>query len=314
MSSLYNPIELTIDGVRRKVGLLICEDMWDDDYVVKPVELFKQNGADMIVNISASPFSIGKQNKRDRILAEKSRGVDFIYANHSGSQNNGKNIFVFDGASPVYKDGEKISQTPSFQSGIFSTSAPLAAETSEISKISDAIVYGFRKFMESLGKKKVVLGLSGGIDSAVVAMIAVKAMGKENVIAINMPSKFNSATTKNLAENLARELGIEYYVMPIQESVEMTMTQLETTFRIKLPGLVCENIQARDRGGRILAGVAAALGAVFTNNGNKTEVAQGYATLYGDVNGAVAPIADLYKTQVFELARHLNLEFDSEAI
>jgi NAD+ synthase (glutamine-hydrolysing) len=176
---------------------------------------------------------------------------------------------------------------------------------SEISQIAAALTVGLRDFMKNIGQKNIVIGLSGGIDSAVVATLAVLAVGRENVTAINMPSEFNSETTKGFAKRLADQLGIRYEIMPIQASVEYTRSQIEQTLGVSADGLVSENIQARDRGSRVLAGVAASLGAVFTNNGNKTEVSQGYATLYGDVNGSVAPIADLYKTQVFALARFL---------
>lgn len=310
MGEYFEPFELVIDGVKRRVGVIICEDMWDDDYAIKPVKLLKENGADMIVNISASPFGIGKQSKRDRLLARQSEGVEIIYANNVGVQNNGKNVFVFDGASPVYRDGKKVFQTPGFQEWVFQVDESITNGEQEIEKIATALITGFRDFMKSIGQKKVVIGLSGGIDSAVVAALAVLALGPENVTAVNMPSEYNSDTTKGLAKNLAEELGIEYRIVPIQESVDFTRAQIEGVFGVSTEWLVAENIQARDRGSRVLAWVAASLGAVFTNNGNKTEVAQWYATLYGDVNGSIAPIADLYKTQVFELARYLGTKYN----
>lgn len=223
---------------------------------------------------------------------------------------------MFDGASTVFRDGKKTYQAPSFENGVFAILPFDEGKTNEEGRISEAkpetekialaLVTGLRDFMKNIGQKKIVIGLSGGIDSAVVAMLAVLAVGRENVVAINMPSEFNSETTKGLAKRLADELDIRYEIMPIQTSVEYTRGQIEKTLGISTEGLILENIQARDRGSRVLAGVAATLGAVFTNNGNKTEVSQGYATLYGDVNGSVAPIADLYKTQVFELARYLS--------
>jgi len=163
-----------------------------------------------------------------------------------------------------------------------------------------------------MGATKVVIGLSGGIDSAVVAALCVEVLGKENVVAVNMPTRFNTATTKGLAKELADNLGIQYLVAPIEDAVNLTRKEIGDLTGRKVEGLVDENVQARDRSSRVLAGIAAQLGAihktnvVFTNNGNKTELAQGYCTLYGDVDGAVAPIADLYKTQVRALARHLN--------
>ncbi|HEX3007208.1 MAG TPA: NAD(+) synthase, partial [Bacteroidales bacterium] len=179
------------------------------------------------------------------------------------------------------------------------------------------LIYGIGKFFESFPNRKVVIGLSGGIDSALSATLLAKALRPENVYAINMPSQFNSATTKGAARTLAENLGIHYTSISIQASYENTIREIESAVftrldgsnavtSIKLAPLNKENIQARDRGSRVLAGVASALGAVFVNNGNKTETAFGYATLYGDVNGALAPIADLYKMEVYDLARFIN--------
>ncbi len=174
------------------------------------------------------------------------------------------------------------------------------------------MVVGLRATLTRVGASKVVIGLSGGIDSAVVAALTVEAIGPQNVIGLTMPSRYNTATTRGLAAELAAGLGIRFLVAPIEEAVEATRRQIAGLTGSPVAGLVDENIQARDRGSRLLAAVASQIGAiercgvVFTNNGNKTELAQGYCTLYGDVNGAVAPIADLYKTQVYRLARHLN--------
>jgi NAD+ synthase (glutamine-hydrolysing) len=188
----------------------------------------------------------------------------------------------------------------------------LVPDPPEIAKVHAAIVAGLRATLSRIGARKVVVGLSGGIDSGVVAALCVEALGAVNVIGVNMPSRFNSLTTRGLAAELAERLGIRYLVAPIEEAIDVSRRQIEGLTGARVAGLVDENIQARDRGSRLLAGLAAQLsaidrcGVVFTNNGNKTEVAQGYCTLYGDVGGAVAPIADLYKTQVYELARHLN--------
>ena len=177
-------------------------------------------------------------------------------------------------------------------------------------KIENALIYGIREYMEKSGQKKIVIGLSGGIDSALVAALAVRAIGASNVIAVNMPSVYNSSTTKDLAADLAAELGIEYYIIPIQESVDFTKSQIENILGIKVEGLMEENIQARDRGSRVLMAVAAQPGCIMTNNGNKLEMATGYASIAGDLNGAIAPIADLYKTQVFALSRSMSRKYD----
>ena len=311
-ADLVAPFELAIGGVQREVGFILCEDMWDDDYAFKPVDVLKAKGAEVIVNLSASPFGIGKQAKRDRVLAARSRGCEFFYANATGAQDNGKNIFLFDGASPVYVDGRKVAQGPSFAEGLVSIASGLVEDPPEIAKVHAAILAGLQATLARIGAKKVVVGLSGGIDSGVVAALCVQALGADHVIGVNMPSRFNSGTTRGLAAELARRLGIRYLVAPIDEATDVTRRQIEGLTGAPVRGLVDENIQARDRGSRLLAGLAAQFGAtercgvVFTNNGNKTEVAQGYCTLYGDVGGAVAPLADLYKTQVYELARHLN--------
>ena len=311
-ADLVAPFVLPIAGVERRVGVILCEDMWDDDYAFKPVAVLAAKGAEVILNLSASPFGIGKQAKRDRILEVQSRGCEFYYANCTGAQDNGKNVFVFDGASPIYRDGRKVAQGPGFREAFVGGASGCEPETEEIAKVHAAVVSGLRATLARVGGRKVLVGLSGGIDSAVVAALAVEAIGREHVVGVTMPSRYNTATTQALAAELAAGLGIRLIVAPIEEAVEATRRQIAGLTAAPVAGLVDENIQARDRGSRLLAALAAQLGAVegasvvFTNNGNKTEVAQGYCTLYGDVNGAVAPIADLYKTQVYRLARHLN--------
>jgi len=305
------PFELVIDWVKRKVGLIICEDMWDEDYILKPTDILKSKWADLIVNLSASPFGIGKQAKRDSILAEKSKWIDYIYANNVGVQNNWKTVFSFDGASVIYKDGAKVAQAKGFNEVWLDSESGINNWEAEIEKVFNSLIYSIREFLASINQKKVVIGLSGWIDSAVVAVLLVLAIGRENVVAVNMPSRFNTNTTKNIAKDLAERLGIEYIVAPIQESVDYTKWQIEEVIWKPIADLVYENIQARDRWSRLLAGIAASLGAVFTNNGNKTEIALGYATLYWDVNGSVCPIWDLYKSQVYELARYINANYDN---
>jgi NAD+ synthase (glutamine-hydrolysing) len=314
-ADLVAPFPLEIAGSTRRVGVILCEDMWDDDYAFKPVAVLTGMGVPLIVDISASPFGIGKQAKRDRILAARSRGCEFFYANCVGAQNNGKNVFVFDGASPVYVDGVKVAQGPGFREAVVTSGTPVPPDVGDTAAIHAALLEGLRATLAQIGVAKVVIGLSGGIDSAVVAALCTQVLGAANVIGVNMPSRYNTATTRGLAADLAGRLGIRFLVAPIEESVEGTRRQVEALTAAPVAGLVDENIQARDRGSRVLAALAAQIGTlercgiVFTNNGNKTEVAQGYCTLYGDVNGAVAPLADLYKTQVFALARHINASY-----
>lgn len=317
LNDLLKPFPIKIDKEPVMVGAILCEDMWCDDYAVNPTNILVKNGAEVIVNVSCSPWTWRKNDKRHRIvrsLLEKDP-VPFIYDNNVGIQNNGKNIFLFDGGTTVYNsDGSIMITAKTYQEETVNTVVGLT-KTAEIESLPSSderdteelykgLIYGIRKFFNGLSKKAVI-GISGGIDSAVSACLLAEALGKENVYAVNMPSKFNSDLTKTAAKMLAENLGIEYHVFPIQESVDLTVRQL-SNMELSVTDAVSENIQARDRGSRLLAGITASLGALLVNNGNKTEIALGYATLYGDVNGAIAPLGDLYKWEVYQLAKYIN--------
>lgn len=330
ISEFINPFELEFGGVNRKIGIILCEDMWSDDYTINPIDILLKKGSDVIVNISCSPWTWRKNNKRHSVVRDriKNKPVYFVYANNIGIQNNGKNIFLFDGNSTVYNpDGtlrvvakdytEEIIHTSLFSGKDESLPNPVISDERDNEELYNGLIFGIQKFFQNLPNKKVLIGLSGGIDSALSACLLSKALGPENVFAINMPTQYNTKTTKDAALKLAENLGIHYATIPIQKSYENTISDIENAVftqldgsdvktHLKLNGLNKENIQARDRGSRILAGAASALNAVFVNNGNKTETALGYATLYGDINGAIAPIADLYKSEVYELAEYIN--------
>ncbi|MEG6523788.1 NAD(+) synthase [Desulfotomaculum sp. 1211_IL3151] len=332
-AELLEPVYLNLKGQNLALGCMLCEDGWSEDfYALKPMAtLAEKKPLDMFINISCSPFTLGKNEKRNRIFSRlaKQSGVPIIYVNNVGIQNNGKTIYTFDGSSTAYdKNGTVIYHCaePFKQSSeIFELN--LTSETfrgvteqvpanQEAGYIYQSLKYGIEKFSSSIGLKKVVIGISGGIDSALNAALYANALGPENLLLVNMPSKYNSQTTKNLARHLAENLNCLYTVIPIQESVDYTLSQLESTPIInpnsgqtnylRISSFMAENIQARDRSARILAAVAAAFGGGFSCNANKTETTVGYSTLYGDQAGFLAATADLWKYQVYELANYLN--------
>ncbi|MEJ2055492.1 MAG: NAD(+) synthase, partial [Calditrichaceae bacterium] len=339
VADLLKPVTVNVNGEDVKIGLILCEDMWSDDYSVNPISILLEHRADLIVNISCSPWTWRKNDKRHRVIRDRlaEHPAPFIYVNNTGIQNNGKNIYLFDGNTTIYNpDGSLHKVAGDYQEeilrGVISDTITerlpgLSGLNSErdSKELYKGLIYGIQKFFTSIGRNKVLLGISGGIDSGLSATLLTHALGAENVFAVNMPSRFNSETTKSAAFKLARNLGIHYASVPIQESFEYTLRQLnsvvferqdnlENKTPVKLSALDEENVQARDRGSRLLAGLASALGAVFVNNGNKTEIAIGYVTLYGDSNGAISILGDLYKTEVYQLAGHINRMYDKEII
>ena len=293
-------------------------------------ENFDDDDADFCIKFSSVPFLLGKNILQDKISAS----CPMIRVSPIGIQNIGKTIYTFDGQCAVFNShGEIVQLAEPFKEclnfveleEIDNMPALELPKESEPAQIYRALNYGVKNFLEQIGIKKVVIGVSGGIDSAVASALYTKIVGPENILLVNMPSVFNSATTKGLSEQLAKNLGCKYCVVPIQESVDWTVKQLESTpitflsdgtnEQIKLSGFVRENIQARDRSARILAALAASLGGVFTCNANKAETTVGYATLYGDEAGFLSALADLWKYQVYALANYMNAEiFGREVI
>ena len=326
LKEYFNPVEININGEKINLGLTICEDAWSSNYNLSPIDILNEK-TDLFINISSSPYTLIKDTKRHKMYSDISKKYNkpLIYVNNVGIQNNGKTVYTFDGGSSAYdNNGNIIFASNRYEERLYYIEMNLTKkefpkaikinEENEYKLIYDTIIYGIRKFTKLIGINKVVIGVSGGIDSALSSAVYVNAIGKDNVLLVNMPSRFNSNTTKNLAKTLAENLGCAYMVVPIQESVDFTIKQIETCKIIKdgeesflkVSSFIAENIQARDRSSRILSGLAASFGGVFTCNANKTETMVGYSTLYGDGAGFFAALADLWKYQIYELAKYIN--------
>lgn len=339
IADVLQPIAITIKGQPIKLGVMLCEDGWTDNYQYNIPSILAEKEASLLCNLSCSPYSLGKNKKRHRLLATQSQAASkpLIYCNNVGIQNNGKNIFTYDGSSCVYNASGKLAAAlPMFTDDLLEfiwntetneiNSANLpAAPQQETDIIYHTLRYGTQQFLKQCGINKMTIGLSGGIDSAVTAAMYTDILGPENVFLLNLPSRYNSEATKNIAQRLAEKLHTNYAVMPITESCQHTEKQLtltpvnnfssNTTFNLGLSRLQRENIQARDRGARLIAAAAAAFGGAFSCNSNKSEIAIGYATFYGDICGALAMIGDLWKHQVYALGHYLNDEiFKDEVI
>ncbi len=339
IADALQPIAITINGQQIKLGVMLCEDGWTDNYQYNIPSILAEKEAALLCNLSCSPYSLGKNKKRHRLLAAQSQAASkpLIYCNNVGIQNNGKNIFTYDGSSCVYNASGKLAAAlPMFTDELLeftwntetneinSVNLP-AAPQQETDIIYHTLRYGAQQFLKQCGINKMTIGLSGGIDSAVTAAMYTDILGPENVLLLNLPSRYNSEATKNIAQRLAEKLHTNYAVMPITESCQHTEKQLtytpitdfssNSTFNLELSRLQRENIQARDRGARLIAAAAAAFGGAFSCNSNKSEIAIGYATFYGDICGALAMIGDLWKHQVYALGHYLNDEiFKDEVI
>lgn len=313
------------DGVQ--LGITICEDGWDANAYAHPFDILgkQMSGKDLFVNISCSPFTLGKTNARNRIfsLHAKKYGIPLLYLNCVGTQNNGKNIYAFEGDSGVYsQEGKSLFAFPTFEpfaavlSFDNSLTCPVASfrNLTPMAEVRKALVYMLKENLSRMGIRRVVIGASGGIDSAVSAVLYSEALGSENVFLVNMPTRFNSNTTKNAARDLADNLGCPYMVAPVTDVLESVCTSLSKDSFVRnntpmiVEGIDYENLQARIRSGAFLATIASVVGAGFTCNGNKSEIFVGYCTLYGDTSGILCALGDLWKTQVYELAREINKE------
>ncbi len=314
------PVEVEINGKKINLGVSICEDMWDQDYDLKPIKELSHKGADIIININASPFYPGKINQREEIIKRHvaSNGLPFVYVNTVGSADNGKNIIPFDGQSLVYdSSGNLIAIGKQFEEESLIVDLDDRIITKPFfnreKELFEALVMGLKDYSKQTGFKKAILPLSGGIDSALGLVIAAEALGSENVVAYNLPSKFNTDITKSIAERLANNLDIEYKIIPIQEIDNKLREVFEKEVHEIRNGVSKENLHARIRGILMMLESNDG-GSLLISNGNKTEIALGYSTLYGDMCGGISVIGDLSKIDVYNICRYLNARYGKEII
>jgi len=298
-----------------KAGITICEDLWTADYLPRdyygrsPVDELKKAGIGLVLNLSASPFEAGKPARRRAMLGgiAKNLGAPLVYANLVG----GNDQLVFDGHSLAFdRDGSVAAQLPGFreQNALVSIPSPdgiAIAPDDDVRDVHEALVIGLHDYLAKCGFKQVVIGLSGGIDSAVTAALAVAALGKENVLGVTMPGPFSSRGSVDDSLALARNLGIDCHTVPIGGSYEAMGMQMGDVFAGQKPDITEENLQARLRGVTLMA-ISNKFNRMVISTGNKSEMAVGYCTIYGDMAGGLALLSDVPKTMVYALARYIN--------
>ncbi|MEM1252786.1 MAG: NAD+ synthase [Cyanobacteria bacterium P01_H01_bin.21] len=317
-----NHFYLEADGQSLQIGVTICEDLWNEDdfwgqraYEINPTAEVVAAGVDLVVNLSASPFTVGKQELRERMIihATQQHSCPIVYVNQVGSNDD----LIFDGCSvAIDRQGTIVSRSRSFETAVQmvdysfeqqdllpGTVSPLL-DTPE-AEIWNALVLGVRDYSRKCGFSKAVIGLSGGIDSALVAAIATAALGPDHVLGVLMPSPYSSEHSISDAEKLAHNLGITTQTLPIGELMAGYDNTFVDLFSDTEPGVTEENLQSRIRGNLLMA-IANKFGHLLLSTGNKSEMAVGYCTLYGDMNGGLAVIADVPKTRVYSLCHWLN--------
>ena len=301
------------------LGISICEDAWYDPelwfrqlYPFDPIKILAEKGATVMVNISGSPFQVGKEEVRYRLMrhhAKKYR-VPFIAVNQVG----GNDELIFDGRSLAFdRAGEPLAVLPAFREALETVDlqaqgrSDLFQPLEKIASVYEALILGLRDYLGKCGFKRAVVGLSGGIDSAVTCYLAHRALGKENVLGVSMPSPFSSPGSLTDSQRLARNLGIQFKVVPITGIYEAYRQTLGEHWPVDEVDVTLENVQARIRG-NILMAFSNRFGYLVLSTGNKSELAVGYCTLYGDMSGGLSVLADVPKTMVYELAHYVNRE------
>jgi len=310
-----------LDFKGQRLGISICEDAWNDPvfwprgriYDFDPIHALARQGADILINISASPFHAGKEETRFNLITNHAlrHKLPFVYVNQIGANDE----LVFDGRSMIIgANGQPLLIAPAFEE--FLTTIDLSKDNTKyvnfvpserIASLKQALVLGIRDYMKKCGFRKAVLGLSGGIDSAICAVLAVEAVGPDNVLGITMPSPFSSTGSVDDSVHLAENLGMTLKNIPISSIYQTYLSSLGEHFSGKPADITEENIQARIRG-NILMAFSNKYGHLVLSTGNKSELAMGYCTMYGDMSGGLSVLADVPKTMVYELAHYINRE------
>jgi NAD+ synthase (glutamine-hydrolysing) len=302
-----------------RLGITICEDAWNDrelwpeaPYTVDPVTCLAEKGATIFINISGSPFYHGKQTLRRSIMQNhaKRHNAPFIYVNQVG----GNDELIFDGNSLVIDgSGDLRAMLADFEETVYTIDTAAfndriePRELDTIECVYKALCLGLRDYMHKCKFSKALVGLSGGVDSAVTCALAAVALGSENVTGVTMPSRYSSSGSIDDSRELAENLGIRFKTIPIEPVYEAYLSSLKNHFEGRSPSIAEENIQARIRGTMLMA-LSNKFGCLLLSTGNKSEIAVGYCTLYGDMNGGLSVISDLPKTMVYKLADYINRE------
>ena len=313
-----NPEPATAQLGSHTLALTICEDLWRAEtalrprYHADPLPPLMSQGAEMIINISASPFTLDKVAMRRRLLTELAKQYKrpLVYVNQVG----GNDELIFDGASMVVNErGELCAMARAFEEDLLIVDmdrlpAPLTQpEPPRAETAFRALALGTRDYLGKCGFRQAVIGLSGGIDSALTAVIAAEALGAENVLGVSLPSRFSSPGSRDDAKRLAENLGIRYMTIPIEPAHKTMLEMLAAPFEGRAQDFTEENLQARIRGAMLMA-LSNKFGMMLLTTGNKSELATGYCTLYGDMCGGLAPLSDVPKMLVYEISRWLNRE------
>ncbi|MGC8865495.1 MAG: NAD+ synthase [Bacteroidales bacterium] len=305
---------LVVEYEGKRIALTVCEDLWNTDehplYIENPLDRLLPYKPDLLINIAASPFHDRQPEIRRRVLTENARraGVPLIYVNHCGAQTE----LIFDGDSQVLDGhGRVCAHLPFFRESLqivdlnHLSPAPETTLPQRITLIHDALVTGIKAYFRKLNLSKAILGLSGGIDSAVVLVLAAEALGPENVRAVLLPSRYSTSHSVDDALALAKNLGVAHDIISIEDAFRAFEHTLQPLFQGLSPDLTEENLQARIRA-VILMALSNKFGYILLNTSNKSEAAVGYGTLYGDMCGGLSVLGDVYKTDVYALARYLN--------